>query len=204
MARRITMRDREAWLADLAYEARLAYVAFCAERCLAEARRHARASAQLQQEPLLQEGVDLLWAVAGGAGPADPARVAAALAHVTGFEQPHASGEAVAYTRDLALVSAARVLAKGMRVLAEPAAATPSYLVGVLDGPAVLVGTIYEDAMACRKQEVTVIDAALERLRDAAPPISRGLFDGMADWTRGALTRLYAAGQLTDSSVDED
>lgn len=64
--------------------------------------------------------------------------------------------------------------------------------------------TIYEDAMACRKQEVTVIDAALERLRDAAPPISRGLFDGMADWTRGALTRLYAAGQLADSSVDED
>ena len=204
MTRRITTRDREAMIADFSYEARLAYMAFCAERCVAEARRHAPAADQLEREPLLREGIELLWATAGGLGQADPARIAAVRDHATGYERPHPGGEAVVYTRDIALVSAARVLAKGMRVLAEPAAATPGYVVGVLDGPAVLIGTIYEDAMASRKQEVAVIDAALERLREAAPPITRALFEGIPDWPRGALTRLYAAGRLTDSSVDEE
>ncbi|NMJ44384.1 hypothetical protein GWK16_24270 [Roseomonas sp. JC162] len=204
MARRITTRDREAMLADFSYEARIAYVAFCAERCLAEARRHPAAAAQLENQPLLREGVELLWSAASGTAPTDKARVALVRDHVAQYERPHASGEAVVYARDITLVSAARVLAKGMRFLEDPGSATADFVVGALDGPAVLIGTIYEDAMASRREEVAVIDAALERLRGAAPPITRDLFRDIPDWPRGALTRIYASGQLTDSSVDED
>jgi len=197
------MRDREATLAEIPYEGRIAYIAFCAERCLAEARRHDAAAAQLAQLPLLSEGVELLWSAAAG-GSVDRARVAAVREHVSGYERPHPSGEAVVYARDITLVSAARVLMKGMAVLEDPAAATPRYVVGALDGPAVLIGTIYEDGMGARRQEVAVIDAAIEKLKTAAPPIPRALFQDIPDWPRGALTRLYLAGQLTDSSVDED
>ncbi|MBR0655528.1 hypothetical protein [Plastoroseomonas arctica] len=199
----IKMEDREALLEAVGYEARLAYIAFCAERCFAEAQRHKRATEQLGQEPLLREGVELLWAAARGSSP-EPARVAAVRERVATFEKPDPGGEKLVFKRDFALVAIARVLTKGMRVLAEPGKAKPAFIVGVLDGPGILMATIYHNAMECSDKEIDVIDLALARLHDATPPIDRSLFDGIPDWTRGKVARLYAAGGVTDTLSEED
>lgn len=199
----IMMEDREELLEGCGHEARLAYIAFCAQRCLDEARRHKRANEQLSQEPMLQEGVELLWGAAGGTSP-DPVRVAAVHAHVATFEKPDPGGEKLVFRRDFALVSVARVLTTGMEVLADPARATPDFIVDVLDGPGVLMATIYHDAEEASDKELDVADVALERLRGAVAPIDRSLFDGIPDWTRGKVARLYDAGGVTDTLSEED
>jgi hypothetical protein len=200
----MTRDEEKALIGDLGYEARVAFIAFCAERCLAEARRHPSAARELASLPLLPDGIDLLWTVACGGEPAsEKARDVAE--HVQTYEVPHPSGVGICYAHDIALVYAARVLMTGMKVLLDPEAASPERVAGAMSGPLRLIGSIYEQAMASRQQEDHLLQLALRRLHAVRDkPLTRSLLDGIPDWHRGPLLRRYVEGRLTDSLPDEE
>ena len=200
----MTPDEEEAMIDELGYPARVAFVAFCADRCLAEARRHPRARAELEQLPLLSRGVDLLWSVAEGGSAPDDAQLRAINEHVRTYELPHPSGEGIRYAHDISLVYAARVLMIGMRVLADPDEADSETVADAMDGPGRLIGTIYDRAAASRDLEEAVLHTALERLHAAqGQPIVRTMLDDIPDWPRGPLTQRYAEGRHNDSLPDE-
>lgn len=197
--------EREQLVAELPYESRLGFIAYCIDRCFKEARRHVRASQQLEHAPLLAEGLDMLWARAERGQRPDPARIAAILDHVDTYERPAPDMESVLYNRDIILVQAARMMRKGMRALQNPDEATPSYVAGALEGPAQSVNQIYADWKPSGKAELGVIDTALERLRAwGSQPFSRNVFDGIPEWTRGDISRKYASDQIRGSALADD
>jgi hypothetical protein len=197
--------QREEIVDELPHESRLGFVAFCVERCFKEARRHPKAREQLEQSPLLTEGLDMLWAGAERGTRPDPARIDAVRKHLAGYERPARDGENVAWTRDVALVKAAGELRGGLRLLEAPDALDADVIVSALEGPEQAVGLIYKDWEAAQEGEIGVIDAALERLRDwGAKPFSRDLFEGIPEWKRGALSPKYAEGRLTGTDVNQD
>ena len=198
--------ERESIVQALSYESRLGYIAFCVERCLAEARRHPAAKQQLDQLPDLSEGVEMLWARAERGVSPDPARVDAIRAHLQTYDRPAADRESVEYDRDVILVQAARMLAKGMTVLQQsPSEVDPDYVAGALEWATQSVGVVYADWKAARAGELGVIDDALLRLKKrGSKPFSRSVFDGIPEWKRGELSKKYAEGRLTGSAVDDD
>lgn len=196
--------ERMAIIDNVPYEARLGYMAYCVERCLAEAHRHPDAQAQLERLPLLREGVDMLWARAERGTLPDPSRLQAIRSHLETYEKPARDSEDVDYNYDVTLVEAARMLAKGLRVLEDPAAGNSRYVAGALEGPVMIAGLINADGRAARNREVGIIDAALERLAaSGGARFSRTVFDGIPDWTRGELSPRYASRKLTGTR-DED
>lgn len=196
--------ERMAILEAVPYESQLGYIAFCVERLLQEAQRHPVARVQVEQLPLLREGLNMLWARAERGEMADPSRIRAVLNHLETYERPAADSDDVLYNYDVILVEAARMLTKGMRVLLDSAAANPRYVAGALEGAVMAVGLVYADGRRARTAEVAVIDAALERLREwGAKPFSRQVFTGISEWTRGEVSKRYAERQLTGTK-DED
>jgi hypothetical protein len=196
--------ERVQLVETLPYESRLGFIAFCVERCLDEARRHPAARQQLEQLPLLAEGLDMLWARAEDGIEPDQDRIRVILEHLAGYEKPAATSQDVDYSFDVTLVEGARVLTKGMRALADDEAANARYVTGALEGPAMITGLIYAAGMGARKAELAVIDTALLRLHEwGTRSFSRLVFEGIEDWPRGELTARYAKGQLTGTK-DED
>lgn len=187
----------------LPFESRVGFIAFCVDRCLSEARRHLGARMQLEQQPGLTKGTQLLWARAERGEIPDPARVAAVLAAAATYETPAATSEDVVYNADVTLVEAARMLTKGLRVLQDSEVATPRYVAGALEGPVMVAGLVYADGRAARNAELAVIDAALQRLGESAgQPFTRALLADLPDWPRAELSNRYAAGQLTGTADD--
>lgn len=196
--------ERMAILEGASYEARVGFIAHCVERCMSEARRHPAAKEQLEQLPLLTEGLDMLWARAERGVKPDPARVEAILAHLGTYERPAADSQDVEYNYDVTLVEAARMLTKGMRVLKDPDAANPRYVAGALEGPVLITGLIYADSKKARDAELAVIDAALEQLRAwDGRPFSRVAFEGPAEWRRGEISKKYAERRLLGTKDEE-
>ena len=190
---------------SLPYASRVGFIAFCASRCLEEARRHAVSRDQLEKLPLLSEGIAMLWARAERGIASDPERVNAVLSHVSSYESPTADGESVVYNADITLVQTARVLIKGMRVLLDPEKATARYVAGASEGPYLSVARIYADYKGARNAEATVTDAALLRLKEwGDKPFSRTAFEGIPEWSRGELSKKYAAHRVTGTAPDED
>jgi hypothetical protein len=188
----------------LPYESRIAFIAFCAERCLKEANRHPAAREQLQKRPLLGEGLEMLWARAEQGTIPAPDRVNAILQHVSSYETPAPDMENVVYNADITLVQAARVLIKGMDVLQDPEKATGRYIAGASAGPFICVAQVYADYQNARNAERAVTDTALLRLHDwGNKPFSRKVFEGIPEWTRGELSKKYAENRLK-GSADED
>jgi len=200
------MYPEERIVQDLPYELRLAYIAYCARRCLDEARRHAVARAQLEQLPMLHEALEMLWTRAEGGSAPEDARVRAILEHFETYEADGPDRESVVYRFDIALIQAARVLKSGLDCLRHPDRAEDvEYVASAIEGPAQTVDLVYADGDEAQASEVEHIGVALERLREsAARPFDRRFFDGLEDWTRGALAPRYAAGRLTGSAPDDD
>jgi len=204
--------DREKIVAALPFASRVAFCAFCAERCLGEARRHERAREQLAHEPLLEEGVALLWRRAEHPLEPDRARVTAIVDHVRGYEVAAKHGEGTDYTVDVALVKAVIPLFKGLALVLDPSAhdeldsvsldggppnrvRIPRYVAGAINGPYQSVSLIYADHEAARAGEMAVLDVALERLLAlGSAPFSRAVLDGLADWPRGEVGARYVRG----------
>ena len=190
----------------LSREAQLAFVAYCVERCLAEARRHPAARAELERLPLLTDGLAMLWAAAGGNLPTDTDRVREVLKHTQSYQRPNRDDTDTVYAHDVNLVFAGGVLGSGMRMLLEPNNIEIRRVVGAVNGPGRSIATIYADSGAARDQEEHVLWLALERLRDAdgRQPITLAVFDGIPDWPRGPLRKRYAAGKVTGRRDDDD
>ncbi len=175
------VKEREALLEKLAYERRLGFVAFCTERCLAEARRMRAATEQLAALPAVTEALEMLWTAAAGTVPepgvaadlADRVRAAA-----TGTQEN---------PRHPAVKAAADVLVRGLDLVADPSRATPSLVASAADGPAILAATLYASEMEARRAEAAVHARALERLRDSEARMSRAFFDALEDWPRTPL-----------------
>jgi hypothetical protein len=196
--------EREAIVKDLSYEHRLAFIAFCVERCLSEARRHPAARAQIETLPLLTAGLEMLWERAVGRGQPPPDRVAAVLHHTSTFQSPAPDGVNMAYHYDVSLVNAASALRRGMLLLQNPQA-EDRIVTSALDGPVQAVGSIYADYKSARKAELAVIDAALRRLESRGTQrFSRDLFDGIPEWNRGAVSKKYAERKVTDTGLYAD
>ena len=189
----------------LPYEARVGFIAFCADRCLKEAHRHPLAKSQLEKAPLLGEGLELLWARAEKGVKPDPNRLNVILSHLSMYETPAPDGENVLYNADISLVQAARVLTKGIKVLQDPEKATPRYVAGALEGPFQSVSQIYEDYRKARTGELKVIDTSLLRLQELGnKPFTRTIFDGVSEWKKGELSKKYAKNQLKGSAEDDN
>jgi len=189
---------------SLPYESRIGFIAFCVERCLKEARRHPAAREQLEKLPQLTEGVEMLWARAKRGIVPEPERIDASLAHLSTYERPAADSENVVYNFDVTLVEAARMLTKGMRVLQNPQA-TPRYVAGAFEGALQSVGAIYADWQNARNAERTIADTALQRLQEwGNRPFSHAVFEGIPEWTRGELSRMYAENRVKGSALDDD
>lgn len=197
--------EREKIVETLPFEFRVGFIAFCVERCLNEAQRHPIPREQLEQLPLLKEGLDMLWKRAERGVSPDPERINLILEHLAGYERPAADLENVLYTFDVTLVSAARMLTKGMRVLQDAAQATAKYVSGALEGVVQSVGVIYAAWQDARKAELQIIDTALMRLQEwGNKPFSRAIFEGIPEWIRGELSKKYAENRLKGSAEDDE
>jgi hypothetical protein len=193
--------EREAIIEGLPYEARLGFIGYCVERCLAEARRHPAASAHLAERPMLVEGTEMLWARAERGAEPDPERVRAIREHITTYERP-VSDENMGYTADVILVHTAKTLNRGMRLLQDPKVRVGA-VARALEGPLQTVSAVYADWQAASAAEVANVDDALVRLKDwDGRRFSRTVFDGIADWTRGKVSPKYAAGRITGTDVE--
>jgi len=201
----MTTPERTKIVEALPYESRIAFIAFCVERCFREARRHRAAEEQLSKLPLLGQGLDMLWSRAEHGVTPDPDRVDAVLQHVLTYETPAEDMENVIYNYDIAIVEGGRMLGKGMRALQDPEKATPRYVAGAVSGPYVSVAQIYADYQNARNAELAVEDTALQRLHDwGKKPFSRVVFEGIPEWPRGELSKRYAENRLTGSAEDDD
>ena len=190
----------------LSREAQYAFVAYCVERCLAEARRHPAARAELERLPLLPEGLAMLWAAAAGNPPADIARARDILKHTQSYQRPNKDDSDTFFAHDVNLVFAGGVLGSGMRMLIDPDNIEIRRVAGAVGGPGRAIGTIYADSGGARDQEEHVLWLALERLRDAdgRKPITPAVFDGIPDWPRGPLRKRYTAGKVTGMEDDDE
>lgn len=201
----MTYPERTTIVETLPYESRIAFIAFCAERCFKEARRHPVAREQLEKLPLLGEGLEMLWVRAEQRVKPAPDRINAVLQHVSAYETPAADMENVVYNYDIILVQAARVLAKGMRVLQDPEKAAPRYVAGALEGPYLSVAQVYADFEAARNAERAVADIAILRLHEwGNKPFSRVVFEGIPEWPRGALSKKYAENRVKGTAENDD
>jgi hypothetical protein len=196
---RITVIER------LPYESRIAFVAFCAERCLKEAGLHPVAREQLESLPLLVEGLEMLWARAERGTVPSPGAIERILAHLSSYDSTAPDLENVVYHYDVVLVDAANVVRSGLRKVQDPETATPDFVVSALEGPYHSVSVIYADYKRARKGELTVIDTALLRLLDwGNKPFSRVVFEGIPEWPRGELSKKYAANRVKGTAEDDD
>jgi hypothetical protein len=197
--------ERQKLIERLPYESRLAFVGFCVERCLNEARRHPAAAAQLANLPLLEDGLAILWARAEGGTAPDAERVEAIRAQLSAFEQPDDDMENLKYNYDVTLVDGALELRNGLRLALDPETAEADVVTSALNGPVQTVGGVYADWQDARRAELEVIDTALQRLKKLGKrPFSRDAFNDIPDWTRGKLSPKYAEGRLTGTDVNKD
>jgi hypothetical protein len=196
------LKECVAIVETLGIPARTAFVAFAAQRCLAEGRRHPPVTAAIAQQPLLDQGVEMLWAVATGGPAPDPALLASLESMIDQYETPAASGEDVDWAVDISIVQAARMLKKGVKLVRDPDGTTARYVAGAVEGPFGAISRIYVDHKAASDAEIAVLDAAVLRLQSGAA-ISRTMFDDIPDWTRTAVSPRYAAGRIT-GSVEPD
>ncbi|HEY1175690.1 MAG TPA: hypothetical protein VGF17_06005 [Phytomonospora sp.] len=197
--------EREKIVERMPFESRLGFVAFCVERCLAEARRHQPAREQLANLPWIEEGLAMLWARAEQGVSPDRERAEAIRAHLAGYESPDADGENVRYNYDVALVSCARELRNGLRIALDPEEADPDVVASAIDGPDQAVGAIYADWESSQAAEVELLDTALQRLKKLGrKPFSRAALADIPEWHRGALSPQYAEGRLTGTDVNRD
>ena len=178
------MADRAAIVAQLPYTSRVAFTAFCAERCVREARRYLRTREQLELRPSICESLELLWALVGGATAAEAVRVRWLADDLRELEVANAAGDGTVLHADAVLVKAVIPLLKGLALAVQPESgdtilpfkldgsvaprqiATPRYVAGAMEGPVMAVGHVYADAMSARDAEKAVCDQALLRLRD--------------------------------------
>jgi hypothetical protein len=189
---------------DLPYESRLGFVAFGAERCLKEARRHPVAREQLEKLPLLTEGLDMLWKRAEQGVVPDPERVNTIRSHVLSYQSPAEDQENIKFNYDVSLVNAGSTLNKGMRLLQNPDTDART-VASALEGPVQAVGNIYADHRNARNAELEVIDTALSRLKKwGNKPFSRAAFGEIPEWKRGELSKKYAEGRLVGTDVHEE
>jgi hypothetical protein len=197
--------ERITTIEKLPYEFRIGFVAFCAERCIKEARLHPVARKQLESLPLLLEGLEMLWARAErGVVPA-PEAMNAVLAHLSTYDSTAPDLENVVYHYDVVLVDAAGEVRSGLRKVQDPETATADYVVNALEGPYHSVSVIYADYKNARKGELAVIDTALLRLLDwGNKPFSRAAFEAIPEWRRGELSRKYAENRLKGSAEDDE
>ena len=195
-------QDRAKIIESLPFESRLAFAAFCVERCLKEAKRHPTAKKQLEKMPLLTKGLEMLWVrVERGVEP-DPKGVQAILAQPKKSQKIGSDFTTIHYAHDFMLVVAARVLARGLRLLQKPqtrpldvAYTVGDYIAGV--------DTVYEDREGARKSEAAVADSALLNLEKwGQKPIKRSVFNGIPEWNRGALSKDYAEHRVMGSVED--
>lgn len=189
---------------SLPYESKLAFIAFCLDRCLKEAQLHAAARHQLEKLPMLKEALFMLWARSDDSAPPSPQRVAAILEHLSSYESPAADNENAIFNYDYTLVQAAHVALKGLRCLREPALASADYVASAGEGPYMAAAAVYKDYRAARNAEAAVKGAAILKLAEAGPgQKKRSLLDSVPDWTRGEISKQYADQQLK-GSADED
>jgi hypothetical protein len=201
----MTVDQCEKIVETLPYESRIGLIAFCAARCLNEGRRHAVARDQLENLPLLTEGVEMLWARAERTSLPDPARIDLVLEHVSTYEVPHPSGEGTVYKFDVCLVSAARVLMIGMPALQDQKSLTPPDVVGALESLELCIGAIYADWETATDAEWAVLEAAVQRLSDwGDKPFSRDVFAGIPEWPRGELSKRYVENRIRGSLPEEE
>jgi hypothetical protein len=188
--------ELEAIAEGLPIESRLGYVAFCVDRCLKEARRHPVAARQLEELPLLQQGLDMLWDRAErGIVPTDIERIAAHLDTYASYDARDPDGGA-AYHYDVSIVWAGRTLRQGLSLLASPDKPI-DYVVEAPYGIDQIVGAIYEDWETAQDAEDEVCETALVRLGEwGSRPFSRTVFDGLPDWQRGEISEKYASGRV--------
>lgn len=201
----MVLAERVAIIEKLRYESRIAFVAFCAERCIKEARLHPLARKQLEGLYLLQEGLGLLWARAERKEHVSPGTVDNILAHLSSYDASAPDKENVIYNYDVSLVDAANVVRSGLLKLRDPESATPRLVANALEGPYHTVSMIYVDYKGARKAETQIIDTALLRLSELGDkPFSQSLFEGIPEWERGPVTKKYAEGRLKGTAESED
>jgi hypothetical protein len=201
----MVLTERMAVIDKLPFELRVAFIAFCADRCLKEARLHPRAAKQLEGLPLLVRGLDMLWVTAEKGGQPAAQDIEAALGHLSSYDRSSANEQDVEYNYDVTLVDAANAVRNGLLKLKDPESATPRLVANALEAPYHTVSVIYSDYKKSRKAETDVIDAALIKLRDLGDqPFTRAVFDGIPDWPRGPVTKKYAEGRLKGTAEDDE
>lgn len=150
----------------LPYEAKLAFIAFCAERCQNEIARHPSWNVKWSDHPVLAELVDALWARASSEKMPSPAELQDMRETLKALNQPDSDPGNDAEKGAKAVIDTTRVLLKGVTCLLDPAAATGRYVAGAAEGPYLIAAMAYRDFRAARKAEAGVTDAALLKLKE--------------------------------------
>jgi hypothetical protein len=214
--------EREQLAEELGYEACLAFTAFCAERCFAEARRHSRARRELQDRGELVEAAGWLWDRAGGGETCEPQQIRALYAKIIRLEVASERGEGTRYRADVVLVKSIIPLVKGLALLLDPSAderittlpldgskgklvSRAAYVAGACEGPYQAAARVYVSGVAAGKAEIAICEAALTKLAASrASRFGRDFFDDVGDWPRTAVSPKYAGPGIAGSNDDED
>ena len=193
----LDVQKRHKLIKGLPFAPSIGFVAFCVERCFVEARLHTLARAQLESLPLLDDGLELLWAEAEHGTPPDAKRVKAIIAAGDTFY--NRKSRKSPFTVDVALVHAHQVLLRGLRM--NEGRSNWQEVNGARQGIVQAVWYIYDDWQAAQKSELAISDGALLRLEKLGKkPFSRKAFGKVSEWRRGPLDKDYAEGRVKQQS----
>jgi len=197
--------EQEAIVEGLSFESRLAYMAFCLERSIAEAKRHPQAAQQLKELPILYEGLEILWERVEKQKSPDPKVVERILAELSNFEVEDPTRDRVIYKYDVTLVQGARTLRNSLEFLQDPSSKDASYVLDSLEGAVIAAGLIYDDYETARDAEEKIAETALLRLQEwGDKPLTKKVFQDIPEWTRGELSSEYMRGKVTGEGEEDD
>lgn len=202
MPTKLKYSERKMMREALSYHAKLAFVAFCADRCMGEAKRHA--AEELARAAHLQTGLDWLWRAAEG-GPVDYARDLGNLHQTLDSFEPPADDEKLAVGKhDITVSKALLAVDEGFAAIRDPAIASRS-VVRAHEAACSTVARAYQDSEPMEDKEAGVVDEALRRLHAAGvQPIRREMLMDIPEYERGTVSPRYLRDRRRQAVDDED
>jgi hypothetical protein len=194
--------EREAIINALPYNEKLAFVAFCAERCIGEARRHA--PEELDRANKLPLALDWLWRAAQGET-VDYKRDLGELHRTLDSFEPPADDQSLALGKyDITISKAMLCVDEGFCAIRNPDIALRS-VDRAFEAACSTVARIYQASRPMEQNEIAVLDEALRRLNGlGGQPVKREMLADIPDYERGPVSPRYLSNRRRQAVEEED
>jgi hypothetical protein len=202
MLSKLLFSERKALREALAYHAKLAFVAYCAERCIGEARRHAHE--ELAGVVNLLKSLDWLWQSVEGEHVDYHLNLADLHRTLDSFEPPSDDVSLAVGIHDISISNAMLCVDDGFASIRDQNFA----LLAVkrsFEGACSTVERIYQEGRSMADKEAAVLDESLRRLNAlGGQPIRREMFADIPDYERSMVSPRYLRNHRRQAVEDED